>query len=224
MNPWLVGIALLAGCAILGLYLPDGRVLFYAGKPLATMAIIALALRLPSVEPRYRRSILIGLCLSLLGDVLLMLHGETAFMAGLGSFLLGHLAYLHAYRQRALLFAARGPLVAYALLAASVLAWLWPYLPPDLRVPVLVYVAVLAAMAAQAAVVWLRRRDFASACAAVGGACFLASDAVLAIDRFALPFAAAQAILLALYWSAQTLIALSVLPRRVDQQLPCRIE
>lgn len=206
---WLAAIAVLACCAILGLYLPDARVLFLVGKPLATLLIIALALRLPAEEPRYRRSIVIGLGLGLVGDVLLMLQAETAFMAGLGSFLFGHVAYLHAYRQRAPLFAVAWPFLAYALLAALVLAWLWPFLPSGLRIPVFVYVALLAMMAAQAAAVWWRRRDAATACAAIGGACFLASDAILAVDRFALPFFAAPALLLALYWLAQALIAMS---------------
>jgi uncharacterized membrane protein YhhN len=206
----LSGIAALALLAILGLYLPGLRMLFYACKPLATLAIFALALRLDSDEPRYRRGIVVGLLFGLAGDVLLMLDGETAFMAGLGSFLLGHVAYLHAYRLRAPLLAVAWPFAAYALLAGIVLAWLWPSLPPDLRVPVLVYVVMLAAMAAQAAVAWWRRRDLPSAFAAIGGACFLASDAVLAIDRFAHPFVASQAVLLVLYWIAQTLIARSV--------------
>lgn len=210
---WLAGIAVLASLAILGLYLPGLRLLFYVGKPLATLAIVALALRLPGDEPRYRRSVVIGLVFGLLGDVLLMLPGETAFMGGLGSFLCGHLTYLHAYRQRVPLFAARWPFALYAVLAGAVLAWLWPSLPADLRVPVLVYVAVLAAMAAQAATAWWRRRGLPTACAAIGGTCFLASDAILAIDRFALPFVAASALLLASYWSAQALIALSVRTR-----------
>ncbi len=210
LKSWLAGIAALALIAILGLYLPGLRVLFYIGKPLATLAIIAPALRLHTDEPRYRRSGVIGLLFGLAGDVLLMLHGETAFMAGLGSFLVGHIAYLHAYRQRAPLFAAGWPFALYAVLAGLVLAWLWPQLTGELRVLVLVYVAVLATMAAQAAAVWWRRRDLPTACAAIGGACFLASDAILAIDRFALPWVAASALLSGLYWSAQALIALSV--------------
>jgi uncharacterized membrane protein YhhN len=209
----LAGIAALASLAILGLYLPDARLLFLLGKPLATLAIIALALRLDAGEPRYRRGILIGLAWGLLGDVLLMSSAEAAFMAGLASFLVGHVAYLYAYRQRVPLFAVAWPFASYAALAGVVLAWLWPSLPAGLRLPVLVYVAVLATMAAQAAAAWWRRRDAPTACAAIGGACFLASDAILAIDRFALPFAAAPALLLGLYWSAQALIALSLRAR-----------
>ncbi|QIL19775.1 lysoplasmalogenase [Thermomonas sp. HDW16] len=214
----MAGIAALACLAILALYLPGLHPLFYACKPLATLAILVLAVRLPADESRYRRGIVIGLCFGLLGDVLLMLQGEAAFMAGLGGFLFGHVAYLHAYRQRAALFAAAWPFVSYAALACAVLAWLWSYLPADLRVPVVVYVVVLGAMAAQAAAVWWRRRDAATACAAIGGACFLVSDAILAIDRFALPFTAAQALLLMLYWLAQALIALSVQPSSATTQ------
>lgn len=217
-NAWLAGIAALACCAIVGLYVPGLRVLFLVGKPLTTLAIIALALRLHTDEPRYRRGIVLGLCFGLLGDVLLMLHGEAAFMAGLGIFLVGHIAYLHAYRQRVPLFALAWPFATYALLSGVVLTWLWSFLPPDLRVPVVVYVAVLAAMAAQAAAVWWRRRDSGTASAAIGGACFLASDAILAIDRFAVAFAAASALLLALYWLAQVLIARSVQPASAAAQ------
>lgn len=92
VTPWLAGIAALAVLAILGLYLPGWRALFLACKPLATVAILLLALRLPCELPRYRYAVVAGLSLGLLGDVLLMLPGEAAFMAGLGSFLLGHVA------------------------------------------------------------------------------------------------------------------------------------
>ena len=46
-NTWLAGIAVLACGAILGLYQPEWRLLFYIGKPLATLAIIALARPMP---------------------------------------------------------------------------------------------------------------------------------------------------------------------------------
>jgi len=38
---------------------------------------------------------------------------------------------------------------------------------------------------------------------------FLASDSVLAVDRFVKPFRAAQAVILSTYFAAQALIALS---------------
>lgn len=48
------------------------------------------------------------------------------------------------------------------------------------------------------------------ALAAVGGVLFVASDSALALDRFRRPFRGAQPLVLATYWAAQTLIALSI--------------
>lgn len=201
--------AVCAALAIVGAYVPGWQGLHVACKPLATLAVIALAWRMPSREPGYRRAVLAGLWLSLLGDVAL-LWPQRWFVAGLASFLLAHIAYLFAWRRRAPLLAVRWPFASYGLFAAAVFAYLWPHLPGELKLPVAVYVIALAAMAAQALAVFLVRRDATTRLAAMGGACFLASDAVLAIDRFAQSFVAAQAVLLVLYWTAQALIALSV--------------
>lgn len=204
-------IALAALLAIAGAYWPATPWLHWICKPLATLLIASMVWRAPSALPRYRAWLLAGLLLSTFGDVFLMLPVD-AFVPGLASFLLAHLAYLMALRQRAPWFTSAWPFALYALVAGGVLWQLWPGLPPELRAPVVAYVAVLAAMAAQALAVWWRQRDAASASAAWGGAFFVLSDALLAWDRFASPFAAASATVLASYWMAQYLIARS-LPR-----------
>lgn len=205
---WIGAIALCAALAILGAYTTAW--LHYLFKPLATLLIAAMVWRRGGdAEPGYRRAIFAGLLLSTCGDAFLMLPGDW-FVFGLGSFLCAHLAYLLGLSGRARLFAVTWPFLAYAALAAGVLAIVWPHLPPALRVPVVVYVAVLATMAAQAAVVWRRWPVPATAFGALGGAFFVASDASLAIDRFAAPFGAASMVVLATYWIAQTLIGLSV--------------
>ncbi|WP_261370155.1 lysoplasmalogenase [Lysobacter antibioticus] len=196
--PWVASVAALA---IVGAYTAPW--LHYLCKPAATLLIAAMVLRLgAAAEPGYRRAIVAGLLLSTAGDVFLMLPGDW-FVFGLASFLCAHVAYLVGLCRRARPFAAAWPFLAYAALAGSVLYVLWPHLPGELRIPVIVYVAVLAAMAAQAAAVWRARADPAGAAAALGGACFVLSDATLAIDRFAAPFAAAQALVLVSYWAAQ---------------------
>lgn len=196
--PWVASVAALA---IVGAYTAPW--LHYLCKPAATLLIAAMVLRLgAAAEPGYRRAIFVGLLLSTAGDVFLMLPGDW-FVFGLASFLCAHVAYLVGLCRRARPFAAAWPFLAYAALAGSVLYVLWPHLPGELRIPVIVYVAVLAAMAAQAAAVWRARADRAGAAAALGGACFVLSDATLAIDRFAAPFAAAQALVLVSYWAAQ---------------------
>lgn len=207
---WLAAaVAASALLAIAGAYLPAMPWLHWIFKPLTTLLIAWTVWRAASAVPRYRAWLLVGLGLSTLCDVFLMLPVD-AFVPGLASFLLAHLAYLLALRQRDRWFAAVSPFALYALVAGLVLSRLWPGLPDALRVPVIVYVVVLAAMAAQAMAVWWRHRDAASASAAWGGACFVLSDALLAWDRFVAPFAAASLAVLASYWLAQWGLARSV--------------
>ncbi|RZL91035.1 MAG: lysoplasmalogenase [Variovorax sp.] len=206
--PWLT---LIGACAVLAIFggwaaLPW---LHYIAKPLTTLLVAAMVWRGPAVAKTYRRAILTGLVLSTAGDVFLMLPGDR-FVFGLASFLLAHCAYLVALTRRARLLAVAWPFAAYAAVAGMVLAVLWPHLPVPLRGPVIAYVVVLTAMAAQAAAAWRLHRDRATALAAVGRLFFVASDAMLAINRFAAPFAGAQPAVLASYWIAQSLIGLSV--------------
>ena len=202
-------VAASAVLAIAGAYWPAMPWLHWIFKPLTTLLIAAMVWRMPSSLPRYRAWLLAGLALSTAGDVFLMLPVD-AFVAGLASFLLAHVAYLLALRQRERLFVVGWPFVLFAVVAGGVLSQLWPGLPGALRAPVIVYVVVLAAMAAQALAVWWRRRDGAAVCGAWGGACFVLSDALLAWDRFVAPFAAASFAVLATYWLAQWGLARSV--------------
>jgi uncharacterized membrane protein YhhN len=180
-------------------------------KPLTTLLIIAYAWPRGRSRPALRRWVLAGLLLSLCGDVALM-WPERGFLVGLVSFLLAHLAYLRAFTRDGARFAARPlPFAFYAALAVLILWQLWPGVPPGLRLPVLAYVACLASMAAQAAVLgWQSRgtpRQSAGLVLALGGALFLCSDALLATNRFAAPLPMASLWILASYWSAQWCIA-----------------
>lgn len=181
-------------------------------KPLATLCVIAHAWRRGHDTPTLRRWILAGLVLSLAGDVALM-WPDRGFLPGLVSFLLAHLAYLAAFTRVRPLAQRVGPYVVYAVLAGVVLTLLWPGVPAGLRVPVLAYVACLAAMAAQAAVLW-RCGEPRGALLAAGGALFLTSDALLATNRFAAPLPLASLWILATYWAAQWCIASWLAPRR----------
>jgi len=204
--------ALIAIAAGIGL-LP--RVVLFVAKPLATALLICYACGRGHDTPGQRRAILVGLVLSLAGDVAL-LWPERGFVPGLVAFLLAHLAYIVAFCRRARLFARWGPVVGYAAVAGAILALLWPGVPAGLRVPVLAYVLCLAAMAAQAAIAWLATHgpqggDLAARAAArsgaIGGALFVASDALLAINKFATPLPLASLWVLATYWAAQWCIA-----------------
>lgn len=206
---WTLAIAASAALAILGAEIEALRGLLYVFKPLTTLLILAMACRLAGGAGSYARWIGIGLVLSTAGDIFLMLPFD-GFVFGLGSFLLAHLAYLWALRQRGGWWRVRWPVVVYAVVASCVLARLWPGLPGELKLPVVVYVIALAGMAAQAASVWREHPDTKTRVAAIGGAFFVASDALLALDRFSAPIPLASTFVLATYWIAQWCIARSV--------------
>ena len=203
----------------------DAPWLHLAFKPTATLAIIAWTLARPGDGTAVKRWIVAGLLASLAGDVALM-WPQRGFLAGLVSFLLGHLAYLVAFTRVARLGAAPVAFLAYGALAAGVLSRLWPGIPAELHVPVIVYVGALAAMAAQAAsVAWLRRGTPEArrwCVAAVGGALFMASDATLATDRFTGGVPYATLWVLASYWAAQWCLASAAAPAATRTTGPAR--
>lgn len=176
-------------------------------KPLTTILIIAYAWHRGGGEPNQKRFIVAGLVLSLAGDIFL-LWPKAGFLPGLVSFLLAHLMYIAAFCAR-IRFAARPvPFVIYALAAAGILSQLWSGIPAALRVPVLAYVACLAAMGAQAAAWWRSNATNNNArWAAIGGVLFMSSDTLLAINKFATPLPFASLWILVTYWAAQWCIA-----------------
>lgn len=205
---WALGVSCSALLAIAGYYLESGQIVHWVFKPLTTLLILAMACTLPG-DPGYRRWVAVGLLLSTLGDVFLMLPGDY-FVPGLVSFLAAHCAYLWALRMRAKWAARALPYAIYVAVIAAVLWLLWPGVPAALRLPVLIYVVALGAMAAQASVVWRVHRDRACALAALGGTLFVFSDSMIAINRFVVPFEYSKAVILLSYWVAQWLIASSV--------------
>ena len=219
---YLLAAALAIACTLVW---PAQWLAFALLKPLTTALVIVHAWRRGTPGDARRGALLTGLGLSLIGDVAL-LWPQQGFLPGLVAFLLAHLAYLWAFTRGERLAARPSAFVAYAAVAGAVLAWLWPGVPGALRAPVLVYVMALAAMAAQAASVWLSHRGDSgpvlrastdatlAARAAAGGAAFMLSDALLAANRFASPLPAAALWILASYWAAQWLIASSLAARR----------
>ena len=144
-----------------------------------------------------------ALALGGVGDVALLGRGEAAFTAGLVSFLAGHVAWIIALRQRP----GGGHLRARPALAAphlaafgAVNAYLWKRTGKD-RIPVLVYSAALLAMS-------LAALDSGSPRTAAGGALFLASDSLLALEKFGgLRLPAHEGLVMATYTTAQALLA-----------------
>jgi len=215
----LAAIAAIVGATMRDRGAADGwTLLHWIAKPLATFTLVVLVARhAPTASARLRKAVLAGLVFSLAGDVLLMLS-PNLFVAGLVAFLVAHLCYLRAFTLHARWFDDRLALAVLAAAAAAMLAALWNSLPAALKAPVLAYVVVIVAMAAQAWAIRRNRPSRATKSAAIGATLFVASDALLAIDRFRAPIPLASLWVLATYWLAQWGIAQSVREARGEHR------
>ncbi|MFK2878183.1 lysoplasmalogenase [Rhodanobacter hydrolyticus] len=211
---WLAAATLLAACAaiagaLLAPHSPDWMWLHWFAKPSATALIFALAWQArPMVSVSYRRFVLVGIACSLAGDVFLMLPGDL-FVPGLLAFLAGHVCFTTALLGDSRFATPAWPLLACLAYGTANLVLLWSAIAAPLRVPVIVYVAVLCGMVGQAGARALRG-DASARLAARGALVFMLSDSVLAWDRFRGPLPLASLWVLATYYLALWWIARSV--------------
>lgn len=147
----------------------------------------------------------LGLGLSAVGDVLIQRPG--GFLAGLGAFLLGHLAYTTGFwRARPVPLAAR--CLPFLLFAGSMGYWIAPG-TGGMEIPVGVYILAISAMMWRASVlVGAPGIPALVGRLALGGALlFAASDSLIAIHRFVAPQPWANVPIMLLYWLGQAGIA-----------------
>lgn len=180
----------------------------WIAKPLASSGFVAASIASGALGSSYGRGVLFALLLCWLGDVLLIPQMRAAFLAGLVSFLLGHLAFGFAFAQRGL---ARGPaaLALVAALAAGLvfLRYCEPHVPAALRTPVRVYVAAISLMLACAAGT---SAEAGGSAILLGALMFWLSDLAVARDRFIAPGAWNRLWGLPLYYGAQLVFASTV--------------
>lgn len=160
--------------------------------------------------------LLLALVLCLAGDFFLSLKGDAAFLAGVGAFALGHVAYIalfltHPLAEPAVIGQMPFVLVAVALLgtAAIVAPILFRGAGP-LRFAVLGYVPMIVGMGI-AGLGFALQMPLVS----IGALLFVASDLVLGLEMFVLKSGTWAARLApfwvwATYWSAQVLIVLGL--------------
>lgn len=177
----------------------------------ALMLSVALsALPDPQIDHSYLTGILIGLTLSLIGDILLIFPSDRAFLAGLVAFLLGHLAYLVTLTLHGGWGWADWILLALvAVPAIKIYGLLKPGLGA-MRVPVLVYITIISLMVQRAlSTLFVSHFDRPAAwMVATGAVLFYLSDVILAYSRFVRPLKGLPFSLI-LYYAGQTLIGLS---------------
>jgi uncharacterized membrane protein YhhN len=175
-------------------------------KTTASVSFVALGWLRWSPGDTFGAWLVVGLVLSLAGDLLLL--RRRTFPAGLGAFLAAHLAFIVAFHSA--LPAGEWPLfLAAPVLAASVLAaaWLWPHLGA-MRPAVLAYIAVITVMVWGGAAVTTAGAKPPLLLA--GAALFFASDLAVARNRFVRESFANRAWGLPAYYAAQLALALTI--------------
>ncbi len=177
-------------------------------KPFASLGFIVAAVGFGALESRYGKLVLAGLVLGAIGDVCLLGKAKSAFTAGLVSFLLGHVAYVVAFST--LPISTPQAVVAAAVMTVLMVAiarWVFPH-APDMRVPIGIYMLVIAVMcvvaigAGAAGAPWM---------IPVGAVMFTASDIAVVRDRFVAPGFVNRLWGLPLYYAAQLIIAWSIM-------------
>lgn len=157
----------------------------FVAKPVASAAFIIAGIGAPPL-------VVAGLVLGALGDVALLF--DKGFLAGLGVFLLGHLAYAVAFPPTVPLW-----IVPPAIGGVVALAWLWPHLG-KMKLPVIAYVVAIVAMVAGA----LATDNLVLK---LGAIAFFASDLSVARDKFVAKSWTNRAWGLPAYYGGQLLIA-----------------
>lgn len=150
-------------------------------KIIASTGFLATAISVGGLNHRFGQAIFAGLLLSFLGDLFLIGTSERAFLFGLGSFLLAHIAYIVAFvtygYDRKWVIAAAIPITAVTVITAI---WLAPSIPADLLIPVRVYSVVIGLMVIAA---FGSRGAGASGLVVAGALMFFVSDLSVAATR-----------------------------------------
>ncbi len=163
------------------------------GEYLAKPATLAFLVLYAAGYPEASWALLAALVFSLLGDIYLMLPTDM-FIAGLGAFLLGHIAYVVAIDADmatrlfwlALIVVGSSP-ISYMILKSA---------PAHMRAPVAVYMLAIASMVASA----FAARD---GMLIAGSLLFFASDAMIGWNRFVQPFRLAPVAIIVTYHLGQ---------------------
>lgn len=157
---------------------------------------------------RGRWLVALGLACCAAGDALLEMQG--LFVAGTVAFLAGHAAFVASFVGQA---RGRAPLVSLPFVAWGVAAlWAtWPHLGA-LRMPVVVYVAVICAMMWRAVAAGRQRRNLPGLVGALGALSFGLSDTIIALRSWGGMADPGSLVVMGLYWAGLAGLAASTAP------------
>jgi uncharacterized membrane protein YhhN len=212
---WLVLFFIITAADIFAIA-SDNDDLRWLTKPFIVPLLIGyLVSTLAVIKSVVHKWVIAALIFSWIGDVLLMAESYDSkfFIFGLISFLIAHICYIDFFQvvkrkekvRIYLLFIL--PVITYYLVLIGLL---YSHLGA-LKIPVIVYGAVISAMLALALHMFFIKYKDAGIMMLIGAVLFILSDSVLAINKFYKPFEYASIVIMTTYALAQLLIVLGVI-------------
>lgn len=181
-------------------------------KPLLMPVLILLLLLQSGNSASGKKLIVTGLFFSWLGDVFLLFESRNTifFILGLISFLITHTCYIIYFlsiRPTALSLLKKQPIIIFLTIAYGTgLVWmLFPFLG-ELKIPVMVYSAVICSMLLGSIHIYLKVNKPANIYYVAGAALFVISDSILAVNKFYQPLPLAGIWIMLSYCAAQYFI------------------
>ena len=165
--------------------------------PIYSLAVLAFM----NIAGLRGRLIGMGLVFSGIGDIVLELDRDPLFTLGLGAFLLAHLFYIAAFTKDIQFKGPRGMLAAAILVYGCLIGFVMVPNLGDMLLPVVVYLLVIVIMGVLAALSGVNHWFV------VAGAClFIASDSIIAVNRFIVSVPSSSFLIMSTYYPAQLLI------------------
>lgn len=190
----------------------DLLALQFISKPSLMLLLLVYFAKNAKSPSRLRSLVLSALFFSWLGDVLLLLEKrfEPLFAFGLLAFLLAHILYILFFLELRKRNRINQKFNVFAFIAVSVYStvfyiFLYPHLS-FLKLPVFIYVAVISLMLLACIHAFnFEKNSFGWVCLA-GTILFVASDSILAFNRFVIPIPFGSLLVIFLYGIGQLLI------------------
>lgn len=199
-----------------------GQVVFWTKILLMPLLLLGMlrGLNPKEITPAIKFAILALIC-STAGD-LFLLNEKTSdqvifFYLGLGSFMLAQVCYIFSFMRLGNIPIRSTWFIAYAVYFAVFMWMLYPVMAPILLIAVAVYGLTLSGMAWNSWRTWDNKSKFQWA-GIIGAILFLASDSLLAINRFKFQIPLAGFWIMSTYITAQYLIIRSITRKSISNQ------
>lgn len=201
-------------------YVSNGNpILIFTSKPLLMpILILWMWFNKSNIGTLFFKLISVSLIFSLAGDSFLMMKDDNLFIFGLGSFLIAHILYIIAFNHNLRKSTGKLPIggkitlaIPFVIFVATFLYILKDHIlknpeTKDLFPPVIVYASTIGLMGVFAMYRMIATNKLSFRLILAGAMLFIASDSMIAINKFISPLPYASLLIMSTYITAQYLI------------------